>query len=102
MNKLDENATQEDKILQLLPNGSGFNCAWRSRELKNGKLVFSSSFQCMNDTGYYDGYADFSVTLAPSRPLDFVLAFHGRASQYKSKRYQLREFIEDEIHWALR
>jgi hypothetical protein len=47
----------------------------------------------MNDVGYYDGYVDFTLTINNTLS-DFKLTFY-RESQYKAKKYLLREYLED-------
>ena len=55
----------------------------------------------MNEGGYYDGWADFSVIVPIKNPEDFRLHFHGQRFQYLNQKYLLREYLEDEIFWGL-
>lgn len=92
----------ETALLEMLPHGSGINCDWRFWWLKNNSLVCSNSYHCMNEHGYYDGYADFSIKISPLKSLhSFKLQFHGKTAHAKNKQYQLREYLEDTICYAL-
>jgi len=88
-------------MIDRLPRGSGIDCDWEQDNLKNGKVVFSNSFHCMNTDGYYDGYADFSITVDLNNVEDFRLVFHGDYSQRKNRQYILREYLEELIYWCL-
>lgn len=89
-----------DHIISLLPHGSGIDCKW-TYERKIDRLVFYNSFHCMDENGFYDGYADFSVMLPFRDILDFKLRFHGKESQYKNQKYMLRGYLEESIYFYL-
>ena len=93
----------EKVLLKRLPHGSGIDCKWEFKWLKNGKVKASNSFHCMNDAGYYDGYADFTVIITPTYDLgDFKLVFNGRQGQNKNRQYMLRDYLEDTLYQALK
>jgi len=48
-------------IAERLPHGSGIDGDWAIDILGNGNLIISSSYHAMDDDGFYDGWADFSV-----------------------------------------
>lgn len=87
-------------LRKVLPHGSGIDCDWRFTKRKNGAILASNSFHCMNETGYYVGYADFTVefknALQPGGA--FVLTFNGKQSAYLNNRYMLREYLEEIIY----
>ena len=92
----------EEELLSKLPHGSGINCKWEFEWLSNGKVKASNAFHCMNEHGYYDGYAPFTLIIDPAKHEDFKLVFNGRTGQNKNRQYMLREYIEDTLYEALR
>ena len=98
--------TIEELLLERLPHGSGVDLKWRF-EWEADRLVCFNSFHCLNDAGYYEGWADFSITLKYQSLLsdkdvsDFRLQFHGSVSQRLAKKRQLREYLGDLFHYAL-
>ncbi|HUW46806.1 MAG TPA: hypothetical protein VMW50_13535 [Dehalococcoidia bacterium] len=91
----------EQILLNKLPHGSGFDCKWEFTWLKNGKVKAKNYFHCMNEHGYYDGYAPFTLIIDPAKCEDFKLVFNGRTGQNKNRQYMLREYIEDNVGYAL-
>ncbi len=95
--------TIAEKLADILPTGSGINCNWSFTEQKNGNILAHNSFQCMDECGGYDGFADFTVIFKKNAPLaDFVLQFNGKTAQYKNKRYMLRDYLEETIYHFIR
>ena len=91
-----------DRLREILPHGSGIDCKWGFEVLTNGKIKASNSFHCVNENGYYDGYADFTLTFDVTKSLRaFRLVFNGRVAQYKNRQYMLRDYLEDSIYDAL-
>jgi hypothetical protein len=93
---------REKFLLNKLPHGSGIDCKWEFTWLKNGKVKAVNAFHCMNDGGYYDGYADFTVIIPPQDHTDFHLVFNGRQGQNKNRQYLLRDYLEDTLYQALK
>lgn len=93
----------ESQLLELLPHGSGIDCKWEFEWNNDCNTVkCSNSYHCMNENGFYDGYADFSVTLYPTKALTaFRFQFHGKTAHYKNKRYQLRDYLIETFYQAL-
>ncbi len=89
----------ESALGDCLPHGSGINSSWEFSWQRDGSIVCANSFHCMNDVGYYDGWADFKVVIKPDS--EFRLMFVGKTAQYKAARYQLRECIEELVYHAL-
>lgn len=93
---------REEALLKVLPHGSGINNEWEFVWLKNGKVKAKNAFHCMNDVGYYDGYADFTVVIPPLEHTKFKLVFNGRQGQNKNRQYLLRDYLEDTLYQTLK
>ena len=100
----DKQDDMEQILLNKLPHGSGIDCKWEFTWLVNGKLLAINAFHCMNDAGYYEGFADFTVKLnAPfGDQQDFNLSFSGDRAKRLNKKHMLREYLEETLHYALR
>lgn len=53
----------EEKLIDLLPHGSGIDASWEVTEHDNGNVTAKNSFHSMNDGGYYDGWMNFTVRI---------------------------------------
>jgi len=83
-----------------LPNGAGIDCQWLITDMgKYFKCL--NSFHCMNDNGYYCGYAEFTLIIPKKNPMNFNIHFNGDFSQRLNYKYNLREYLEDIFHNAL-
>jgi hypothetical protein len=82
-------------IGDLLPTGSGIDSDWTIKFTSVTRIRCSNSYHCMNDAGYYDGWADFTLLVDIHDPNYFKIQFHGYSAQYKSKKYGLREYLTD-------
>jgi len=90
----------EKWLKEKLPQGSGFSL--RDIEFKKNYVVAYMDYHVMNDMGYYIGYVDFSVRIPYTYPdEDFKVVIHGKRSHYLTRKYLLREFIEDTIALSL-
>ena len=96
---LDEKYALIAIIKESLPQGAGI-CNWIF-DVGKKNVIFTNSYHCMNNGGFYDGYAVFSVTVPLTKIYDFKLHFHGKKAQYLSKKYNLRTYLEDEIYYSL-
>jgi hypothetical protein len=87
------------KIGEVLPHGSGINSDWNIMMASNTRVRCQSSFHCMDENGMYDGHADFVFLFDLRDALhggDYTrLMFIGRESQYKAKKYDLRDYLWD-------
>jgi len=92
---------RERATIENLPHGSGIDCDWFCEKNGAGKVVCYNSYHCMDEFGYYDGYADFSVRWVAGKEKDFRLMFHGVNGQYLDRKYQLREYLEDTFYYNL-
>jgi hypothetical protein len=94
----------QEELINCLPHGSGIDCNWESSVTRN-YLNFHNSFQAMNDSGFYVGYADFTVKL----PLvdkcviwnEFDIEFNGHNSRYIAARYDLYDYLIDIVYDSL-
>ncbi len=87
----------KEKVTALIDwlHGSGINGEWHFKETKRTFRV-SNYYHCMNEDGYYDGMADFTLIFPKKADMiDFKLQFNGRYAQYLNGRYMLREYLED-------
>lgn len=90
-------------LLDNLPHGSGIDDKWSFQICRNSVRLYNA-YHCMNDGGYYDGWAYFVVIISKDRLLremnqsisnTFKLQFLGRHSQYLAQKHLLREYLED-------
>ena len=51
----------EDKLLSLLPHGSGIDADWTVETHRNGNVTAYCSYHLMHEHGYYDGWQNFKV-----------------------------------------
>tara|TARA_Y100000310_G_scaffold227417_1_gene229674 strand:- start:207 stop:500 length:294 start_codon:yes stop_codon:yes gene_type:complete len=89
-----------EQLFNKLPHGSGINGEWRIEE-RTSDFRTSNFYEPMNEAGFYDGIAHFTIIIPKAKPENFNLHFNGKHSQYYNKKYQLRDYIEDTIHEAL-
>lgn len=86
----------------VLPHGSGINCNWEFDYQRNGKVIARNSYHCMDEDGYYCGYADFTLKFSMHEALtDFELEFNGKQSRYLNRKFMLRDYLEDIIYHSL-
>lgn len=91
----------EEVLKRNLPHGSGINCDW-TFEWMTTAVICRNSYHCMNDNGFYEGYADFSITLHYAEDVsDFRLKFHGYQAQRLNRKHMLREYLTETFFYAL-
>jgi hypothetical protein len=49
----------------------------------------------MNEIGFYDGIAYFTLIIPKDNPIKFKLHFNQAISQYYNRKYALRDYLED-------
>ena len=89
-----------EDVRDALPHGSGIDDSWEIDHMGSYFRCYNG-YHAMNEDGYYDGWADFSVIIPIKDPENFRLHFHGQRSQRLNRRYALREYLEDTIYWSL-
>jgi len=103
-NKLLESKFQElcDYLNEVLPHGSGIDSNWDFDYQKNGKVLAMNSYHCMDENGYYYGWADFTIKFDMFKDLRaFKLEFNGKRSSYLNDKHMLRDYLEDTIYNSL-
>lgn len=90
----------QQQILGFLPHGSGIDCKWETDENRK-YFLFTNSFHAMNEHGMYDGYCDFTLKVSRDNVRDFQLTFQGAKSHYLNRKYQLRDYLEETLGYAL-
>jgi hypothetical protein len=88
----------EALVKEHLPSGSGFDSGTRvDLERSTGdKLVFTTSYHHMHESGMYDGWTEHTVTVTASLSSGFILRIGGR------NRNDIKELIEQEFQYALK
>jgi len=81
--------------IETIPHGSGIDYDWNFDYTGNGKFKMSNCYHGMNSVGYYDGYAEFTVSISVFRPMDFDIKFHGTGFRHKAWFYGLHEYLDD-------
>ena len=83
--------------LERLPSGSGFDSGTRiNTDLSTPeKLVFNTSYHHMNDSGYYDGWTDHTVTVKASLAFGIDIAIYGQ------NRNDIKNYMHDLFRDAL-
>lgn len=109
-----------EKLLSLLPHGSGIDFKWRIITHKNGTITAKNAFHAMDEFGFYSGIMPFSVRifrhtadcLIPLKGdlLGKIQVYHRKGDVQFSlscnegrKRcfYGLSDYLHDTIHHAL-
>ena len=88
-----ENSEAREKILAILPHGSGINYNYYIRIGKDYIKVYNC-YDRMNEGGFYDGVFPFSVKFTKN---DFKLQFHNLNSYgYRMVNNEmLKDYLED-------
>jgi hypothetical protein len=86
----EKHSARIDEILEnKLPHGSGFDRKTTIYYTKSNdqKMVFYSSFHCMNENGYYDGWIEYKIiaraSLSCALTVDVIgREYHGGLKDY--------------------
>ena len=80
-----------------LPSGSGFDSGSRLdiERSRPDRLVITTSFHHMNDSGMYDGWSEHDVIVTPSLSYGFDVRVTGR------NRNDIKEYIADAFSQVL-
>ena len=100
INKFEDDETNE-KIEQILPHGSGINDDWDICNRENF-WECKNFWDCINNDGYYDGFIDFTVRIYKNENREFRIFINGNRSHNKNKKYHIKEYLEDTIHYVLK
>jgi hypothetical protein len=68
------------QVQKYLPSGSGIDCGVKFSFEKShtDKLVFTFEYHAMNESGYYDGWYDYTLIVKPSLAFDFDMTLQGK------------------------
>ncbi len=93
----DEKGRRIAKAMSFAPSGSGFDAGTvLSDESTGEKLVFTTEYHHMNESGFYDGWTSHNVVVRPSLLHGFVLTVSGR------DRNGIKDYIHDCFYEFLR
>jgi len=67
-----------NRLVDILPHGSGIDDEWYVDQLRNGNVVASCSYHGMNENGYYDGWQDFKIVIHPIEYVTICPLCNGR------------------------
>lgn len=91
----------EQVLKKHLPSGSGIDCKWEFEWFPT-RVVCRNSWHCMNEHGFYEGYADFSLILYYKKHVkDFRLEFNGYRAHQLNRKHMIREYLEDHFYYFL-
>jgi len=96
---MDDRPTKS-RLYQSLPHGSGIDLDWYIEETRKSFRCYNG-YHCMDENGFYEGWADFVLIVPKANPLEFKLQFRGRRSQYLARKHMLRDYLEDAFLFAL-
>lgn len=87
----------EKMVKNHMPCGSGFDNGTKIDFLKSraNRLVFTTSFHHMDDSGGYDGWTHHTVVIKPSLTFDIDIIIGGR------DRNDIKSYIYDTFQGAL-
>ena len=97
---LQEHERRINKLIDLLPHGSGidYDYFFDFEKSTRDKIIFSNAFHVMDEYGYYDGIIDFTIVVKPSLLFDFDLLIKGKFGNNQD----LKEYLYDTYDYALR
>ena len=94
----DRHTTRLEKLVrEAMPSGSGFD-AGTTLDMDQStpeRLVFTTSFHHMDESGGYDGWTDHRVSVRPSLVFSLLVTVSGR------DRNQIKDYIAETFHSAL-
>lgn len=70
--------------------------------IKSKVLRLDNSFHCLNDAGFYCGWAPFSIIFPNNKPVDeYRLVFRGQTAQQLQRKHDIREYLDQLIIGAI-
>ena len=110
----------EERLLDILPHGSGIDCDWTFDRCQNGTIRCRNSYHVMDEHGSYCGYYDFTVHIFAHKSderreliglcagqvqivhrkgdIDFRITSRMRE---RGNTYGLRDYLNESIGYAL-
>lgn len=90
----------QDDIVNFLNekySGSGIDSGYQTGNITSKSMYIESSFHCMDENGFYDGWQHFAIVIPLFECWDgWKLIF--RHGSRRADKYQLREYLEDSVH----
>ena len=85
-------------VSEYMPSGSGIDSGTQlDTDRSTGeKLVFTTSFHHMHESGMYDGWTDHTVTVRPSLYFGLDISISGR------NRNEIKDLLHEQFDIALR
>lgn len=85
------------KIIDSLPHGSGIDgdTTFDFEHSTKHKLIINSSYHCMDNNGYYDGWINFKIIIEPGWVSPRINLKCRNGSIFRKKYYFLKEYILD-------
>lgn len=86
-----------EELLECFPSGGGFDAGTQiDLDASTGeRLVFTTAYHHMHDSGMYDGWTEHQVIVTPSLLHDFSITVKGR------NKNGIKDFIGDCFHDVL-
>lgn len=88
---------KEERFASWFKEFSSGGFSIRLQEVAPLGLVLTGDYHCMNEHGFYDGYANFKVAFPFKDFRKFRLTFSDDFSRGRDRKYQLREYLENEV-----
>lgn len=90
----------EKYLLEKLPHGSGLNYDWCYDYNKSNanKIVLTTSYDAMDDVGYYDGMIDFTLTITANLAHGFDTRIIGNFGKYQTIRDYLYDILGESLN----
>lgn len=70
--------------------------------IKSKVLRLDNSFHCLDNNGFYCGWAPFSIIFPNNKPIDeYRLVFRGPTAQQLQRKHDIREYLDEVIIGAI-
>jgi hypothetical protein len=81
----------------ILPSGSGIDsgCTIDTSKSNDDKLIIYSSYHCMDENGFYDGWIDFKVIVRPSLSFGAIVDIVGPFSARNGKYAHVKDYLQE-------
>lgn len=95
--KVKHSENIETLIKDHFPHGAGIDDTVKFDFERSSKdeLIFTVPYHCMNDGGYYDGWINYTLRIAPSLSFNFDLSLHGK--DYNGSKEYLFDILQETL-----
>ncbi len=92
----DKHEQRIKELIDELPHGSGLNSQWDLDFVRSNdsRLIFYTSYHCMDENGMYDGWVDFTLKITPSLAFGINLKITGKFGKYQDVKEYLYEILQ--------